>query len=164
MTLSRASRDRNFKDALMRMAEDIGEGAVYACDFESNSDRYRDILPTTWDLLMERGYVKFRWFDAYNLTVAGWAEGVILLGWHQTPAFAPKLSRLMAALKDEIKGREHYEAYLPVSTAAASTGIPEELIRNIIEGRLIERVFNRVGGTLDTDDVIVIPRRFGLPL
>jgi hypothetical protein len=164
MTLSRASRDQNFNDALMRMAQDVGDGPLYDCDFETHDERYRDILPTTWDLLMESGYVKFRWFDSYNLTIDGWAEGVLLLGSHNEPPLSPRLSRLMAVLNDEMKGRKDYEIYLPVSAAAASTGIPEELIRNIIKARLIERVFDRVGVTLDADDVIVIPRRFGHPL
>jgi hypothetical protein len=67
----------------------------------------------------------------------------------------------MATLKDQIKGRNDYEAYLGIEQAAAMTGISEELIRNILGGELIEKAFNRIGAKLDTDHVIVIPRRFG---
>ncbi len=143
------------------MAEDVGERPLYELDFEAASNRFKDILATTWDELMECGYTKWRWQDTYNLTVEGWTEGMILLERHKQPGFQAKLLKLMKTLKDRIKGRDDYEAYLPLEQAAAESGVSEELIRNVLEGRFIEKALGRIGAKLDTDQVIVIPRRFG---
>ena len=110
---------------------------------------------------MECGYTKWRWQDTYNLTVEGWTEGMVLLERHNQPEFEAKLQKLMGTLKDQIKGRDDDEAYLPLEQASAESGVSQELIRNILEGRYIEKVLGRIGARLDTDQVIVIPRRFG---
>jgi hypothetical protein len=161
MTVSLDARRHNFNEALIRMTEDAGETPLYDLDFETKSDRFEDILATTWDELMECGYTRWRWQDTYNLTVEGWTEGMVLLERHKQPEFEAKLQRLMGTLKDQIKGRDDYEAYLPLEQASAESGVSQELIRNILEGRFIEKVLGRIGAKLDTDQVIVIPRRFG---
>ena len=88
---------------------------------------------------------------------------MILLELHKQPEFEAKLQKLMGTLKDQIKGRDDYEAYLPLEQAAAESGVSQELIRNVLEGRFIEKALGRIGAKLDTDHVIVIRRRFGRP-
>jgi len=161
MTVSLDRRRRNLNEALIRMTEHAGETPLYELDFEAKSDRFKDILATTWDELMECGYTKWRWQDTYNLTVEGWTEGMILLERHKQPEFEAKLHKLMGTLKGQVKGRDDYEAYLPLEQAAAESGVSQELIHNVLEGRFIEKVLGRIGARLDTDQVIVIPRRFG---
>jgi len=87
MPLSQDTRERNFDDALIRMIEDVGEVVLsdFDFDFEAISERYKDIYATTWDELMDRGYIAYRWVDTYDLTVAGWTKGIILLERHKTP-------------------------------------------------------------------------------
>ena len=48
---------------------------------------------------------------------------------------------------------------MPLEQAAAESGVSQELIRNVLEGRFIEKALGRIGAKLDTDQVIVIPRR-----
>jgi hypothetical protein len=161
MTFSLNDRRQNYSDALTRMTEDVGEMLFDSVDFEAKSKRYEDILGTTWDELMERGYISYRWIDTYNLTTAGWREGILLLGWHNAAPLKPKLEKLMAVLKKRVDGRSELEGYVDISEAVTETGISEQLIRNVLEGKVIEYGWNRIGAKLDVDGVIVIPRRFG---
>jgi hypothetical protein len=146
--------------ALTRMTEDAGEAPLCDVDIETTSDRFQDIPATTWGELVECGYAKLRRQDTYNLTVEGWTEGMLLLERHEQPPFAAKLHKLMGTLKDQLKGGDEV-AHLHLTKAAAKSGVSQELIRNILEGQLIEKALGRIGAKVDTDEVIAIPRRFG---
>jgi hypothetical protein len=161
MTVPLDKRRQSFNEALKRMTEDVGESYLTEISFEAKSDRFKDILETTWDELMSRGHIRYRWIDTYNLTVDGWVEGMILLDRQNDPTFKGKLGRFMACLKDQIKGRHEPEGYLNLEDAAAATGFSPVTIRNMLDGRYIERALGRVGAKLAADAVIEIPRNFG---
>lgn len=97
MTVSLDKLRHNFNDALIRMTEDVGEASLYELDFETKSDRFKHILATTWDELMECAYTKWRWQDTYNLTVEGWTEGMILLERRSSSYPAALVSASLAA-------------------------------------------------------------------
>lgn len=161
MTISRNDRMEDLKDTLKRMAEDVGEQAVWRVDINVESERYQHAKNTTWKELLDRRLVKWLCPGYYQLTVAGWRAGVQLLGWDKGPELNGKLSKLAALLKDQVKGR-HEEAYLDLYYAAQQSGLTEDLICNIIEGNLLEHSFKMTGARLDTDNTIVIPIDFGM--
>ena|ERR1017187_48970 len=161
MTISQNDRMEDLKDALKRMAEDVGEQAVWRVDIGVESERYQHVKNTTWKELLDRGLVKWHCPGYYQLTVAGWRAGVQLLGWDKGPELNGKLSKLSALLKDKVKGR-HEEAYIDLYHAAQQSGLTEDLICNIIEGHLFEHSFKTKGATLDADYTIVIPIDFGM--
>jgi len=162
MTISRNDRIADLADALKRMTEDVGEQAVWRVDISTESERYNHINNTTWKELLDRGLVKWFCPGFCQLTTAGWRKGVQLLGWDRGPMLQGKLSKLAATLKDQVKGR-HDEAYLYLQQAAQLSGLSEDLICNIVEGRLFEHSFGFKGAKLDTDNTIVIPIDFGMP-
>jgi hypothetical protein len=70
------------------------------------------------------------------------------------------MSKLAAILKDQVTGRRE-ERYLHVSQAARITGLPEDLIYNMLESKLLDHCFNMNGATLQADGTIVVPIDFG---
>jgi hypothetical protein len=156
MTISRDERVADLADTLRKMTEDVGESAVWRVDISVDSERYRQVRATTWKELLDRGLIKWFCRDTYQLTEFGWGKGIQLLELDKDPVFRGKLSKLSATLKDQVKGR-HEEGYLDVYHAAQLSGLPEDLIFNIIESRILEHSFNMNGARLDSDNTIVIP-------
>src|ERR1017187_2890385 len=99
---------------------------VWRVDISIEGERYRNVLPTTWKELLDRGLITSFSHNRYQLTTIGWRKGVQLLELDKEPAFRGKLSRLAATLKDQVKGR-HEEAYLDIFHAAQFSGLPEDL-------------------------------------
>ncbi|MGC9972554.1 MAG: hypothetical protein ABSE56_18380 [Bryobacteraceae bacterium] len=160
MTKSREDRVANLALALKLMTEDAGENALYRIDININAERYRQIYATTWKELLDRGLVEYFFIDTYHLTTLGWRNGVQLMKLHEEPAFRQKMSKLAAILKDQVTGRRE-ERYLHVSQAARITGLPEDLIYNMLESKLLDHCFNMNGATLQADGTIVVPIDFG---
>jgi len=139
------------------MTDDVGDKALCGCRFETKNERYQDILKTTWPQLDKGGLAKFCFGD-YYLTVDGWTQGIIWLRRHHDTEFG--LGKLMQVLQHQVDPRPDGDAYLKLADAVRLTGLPEERIRNILEGKLIEHGIHRVGARLARDDEIVIPNNF----
>src|ERR1017187_8848436 len=149
MTVSRDDRVVDLADALRKMAEHVGENAVWRVDISIEDERYRDVLATTWKELLDRGLIKSFSHNRYQLTTIGWRKGVQLLELDKEPAFRGKLSSLAATLKDQVKGRRE-EAYLDIFHAAQLSGLTEDLVCNVIESRLLDHCFNMKGDRKST--------------
>ena len=107
---------------------------VWRVDISIEGERYRNVLPTTWKELLDRGLITSFSHNRYQLTTIGWRKGVQLLELDKEPAFRGKLSRLAATLKDQVKGR-HEEAYLDIFHAAQFSGLTEDLRPIVIRRR-----------------------------
>ncbi|HTR39866.1 MAG TPA: hypothetical protein VMH80_28530 [Bryobacteraceae bacterium] len=168
MSLSREQRLENVDLALELMLQTLGDNAIDTVIFELGSDKFTQVQPTTWKELEDRCLIKR--MDAIGhpmcqFTGDGWLAAIELAPKHVKALNEERLSRLAAALKDEVKGRDE-DGYVYLNSLAASSELPENWIYNAIEARLLEHWFNRKGanwyGPRGGSPLIHIPVDFGL--
>lgn len=121
------------------------------------------IFKTTWNELESKGYLRSRGRH-YTMTGSGWRYGLELTDRRYDPLFKQQVGTLIAALKDTVKGRD--KDFFPFPRAVAQdTGLPEGLIRNIIESNIIRYWLRRRGAELQHEGSIIrVPIDFGLEL
>jgi len=165
MSLSVESRRNNFEEALRLMVQEVGDAYFGRVFIDIGSERYANILGTTWKELKDRFLVALPFFGTAILTPYGWLEGVKLLQLQETSTFIDHMARLSAALKGLVKGREH-EALTSTWQLSEMTGIDTEIILNLIESRAIQEFFGVNGAELDVNDTnrncILVPIDYGL--
>src|SRR5438309_12024306 len=99
MSLSDTDRKRNIDLALTLLMQGLGSPFDWQ-EHDSTEAKFSGVHRTTWDELLERGFVRATTFDRYILTPSGWIEGLKLSGTFQSAGFKEKTGRLSKALKD----------------------------------------------------------------
>jgi hypothetical protein len=164
VTISKTNREQDAANALKLMVSELGEEAFKYSWVDAENELFRSILVTTWRELEERGVVINRGYNEYSLTAIGWLCGIEILGLPEQTEFKSRMSRLSACLKAFVKSRSEH-ALVEIDDIATSSGLSESFVRNAIESRLLDQVFNIIGAYLAPDDAnqhwVVIPINYG---
>jgi len=171
MTKSRKDLDQNAIGALRIMFIELGSEWVKIKNFEPHKPEFAEIFPTTWDDLVDKGWVhpyERRLFPLYSLTGSGWIEALKAVGQWDTDELKKKAGDLSAALKKYVDERKE-DAQVTVTQVTTETGLEENWIRNAIESHLIRELFHQIDAEWHPGDPvfnndILIPRGFGRKL
>jgi hypothetical protein len=169
MSISDAARIVDKRETLAIMLQHVGDHDVRTVTFSTNDDEVKGVLPTTWRELLDDNLIDDE-FSAiglarFRLTSAGWLRAVASdPAVIDSDAFRERCRQLVKALKSVVKGRdEHYDRYMHVDEVAASTGLPEGWIHNVIRSRLLGVVFPRDRWDVQEDrGMLRISPTFGL--
>jgi len=101
MSASEKDRQENMVLALRLMMQDLREPYEWQ-EHDAKTPKFDAVLRTTWDELAERGLVKPRTFDRYELTGPGWIAGLKSTGLFDDEGFRRKAGPPQKALKMRI--------------------------------------------------------------
>lgn len=169
MSLSNEERKENIVLAVRPMMQNLGEPyrGYDAQEHEATTGKFADVHRTTWDELVERGWVKATSFDRYLLTGDGWIEGLKVTGQFDDLNFREKAGQLSKGLKARVKNEREW-GHAHRTELASEIGLSEFFIYDAIDSHLLRKMFNKTDATWSPDDqmknYIDIPPRFGLPL
>lgn len=165
MSLSKEDRLKALADALKQIMERLGDKALDTEYFYMNEDPFNRIPKTTWRELEDLGFTErcdTLGHPQCQLTGLGWYNAIVITDRIATPAFKERLSKLTAAMKDQVKGR-HEDAFLYTDQMASVAGVPEDFVVNAVESRLIDQHFKIQGARWEHQwKLIRIPLEFGL--
>lgn len=166
VSLSKEERLRNIELALKLMLRDLGQNGIDGCLFELRSEVFKDVESTTWRQLQEMFLIErmdTMGNPACRLTGAGWRVALDMVWEDNKQVLQDALSKLAAALKDAVKGREE-DAFVSLHSVASTCGLPENWVYNAIESRLLEHKFNMKGAYWyeNRPPLIRVPLDFGL--
>jgi len=164
MSHTKNERIANAKLALRLMIEELGDSEFDRIAFRIREPRYQDIYSTTWNDLKDSGLIKL--YPFCQLTGRGWLEGLETIGGLRTAEMDNKIGRVMANLKDRVKGREK-RARTHSQEVAAGAAVSEAFVRNILLSNYIELVLKVKGVSVRATPpvyTIEIPEGFGLPI
>lgn len=166
MSVSEKDRLDNIALALRLMMQDLGEPYEWH-EHDAKTEKFEAVLRTTWEELAERGLVKPRTFDRYELTGPGWIAGLRIAGAFEDDDFRRKAGLLQKALKARIKPENRDQWGSADRTELANeTGLSEFFVYDAIDSHLLEALFDIVDAGWAKDDemknYIDIPPRFGL--
>lgn len=155
-------------DALLLMLKELDQDGIDARKFAPPSDIFAPIYPTTWKELEDRLWIRRTdtiGHPFYRFTGDGWRTALDLIWNANQQMLTARLSKLAAALKDKVKGRDR-EGYVFLDSLAAETELPKNWIFNAIEGRLLDHRFGKTGAYWDERSVrgtmIRVPIDFGM--
>lgn len=166
MTISKEKRMEDLEKALMLMLEQIGDRRLNSVPFKLGELPFDTILPTSWPTLEQYGWITItRYFGGaghFRLTGHGWLTAMRAGGHTDTEHFNQKLGLLMKTLKAKVDGRSRI-ALVRVAEVAATSGLPEAFIWNIIESDAITVLKDRESADWagSGSNVIKIPIGFG---
>ena len=152
MTVSQARRKADIDVAVRHMLATLGDQWVRDVEFDASHEALTDLLPTTWvdleRLLVVTG-VHAMQSRKYQFTARGWLKALKITGavtdhmgdCSVDPAIRRRVTTLMQALKQRVKGRQDGDQLALVKALAAETGLPEGWISNCVESSLICWVF-----------------------
>ncbi len=165
MSLSKEDRLKALADALTLMIESLGDKALDAEIFYMNEEPFSRVPKTTWRELEEYGFTErcdTIGHPQCQFTGLGWYNAMLVTDRLSNPQFREALSKLTAAMKDEVKGRQG-DAYLYTDQLASAAGVSVDLVINAIESQLIDRQFKIQGAKWQHQwKSIRIPLEFGL--
>ena len=166
MSLSREERLKNIDLALTLMLRELGDRAFTNALFRIGLRPFEDVHPTTWQELVRRGLITKS--DTIlgsfcELTGDGWRAALELAWLKHGEILQQTLSKVAAALKDQVKGR-HEDAVVSLDNIVTASGVPENLVFNIIESRLLDHWCNMKGACWyqGRPPLVHIPLEFGL--
>jgi hypothetical protein len=144
MTISARQRRQNQELSIAKIMEYLGEDC-FDKSFGDSNPNFKEVLPTTWQELKRHGWIiqvqgVFGENARYELTGSGWIEGLRLTGKLQAPALRTQLIDLKTKLKALVKGRQR-EAAINLRQFSRESGISREWIYNVIESRLLSKLF-----------------------
>lgn len=166
MSLSTDSRINLMKAALAMMLDQLGTKAINSDTFHTSEAPFASIPPAIWREL--EGQYLTRPCDTFGdpqcqLTGSGWYQALEMTGRLTSPIFVEKVSKITATMKDAVKGRQQ-DGYLTIDQLASKAGLPEDLVYNVVESRLIGRLFRIHDAEWEEPGLwIRIPLTFGLP-
>jgi hypothetical protein len=121
-------------------------------------------LQTTLYELQGKGWVHVQEYFGgrdYVLMKLGWFEAQRISGYFEIPEGMERLSRLLAALKDAVKGRRE-KALVECEEIALAANLPEEWVRNMVESQALACLHPERSYWLSVDDgLIAVPPTFG---
>jgi len=152
--------------ALRLMMQDLGEPYEWQ-EHDAKTPKFDVVMRTTWDELAERGLVKPRTFDRYELTGPGWIAGLKIKGLFDDEEFRRKAGLLQKALKARIKPENREQWGMGDRTELAKeTGLSEFFVYDAIDSHLLNALFGIIDAAWGEGDGaknwIDIPPRFGL--
>jgi hypothetical protein len=165
MSLSKEDRLKALADALTLMIERLGDKALDTEIFYMNADPFSRVPKTTWRELEEYGFTErcdTIGHPQCRFTGLGWYKAVMVTDRIARPEFRERLSKLTAAMKDQVKGRCE-DACLYTNQLASAAGVSEDFVINAIESRIIEHHFKIQGAEWEHQGKLIrIPLEFGL--
>lgn len=135
MTLSDARRTEDVNDALRTLMAQLGGRGLSDYTFMQTDSAFAGVLPTTWDELLNRSWIRATDSLLYVLTGLGWKAGLTLTG-QLDDDFRAKAFKLIAALKRKVAGRQE-DAFVCVHDFETE-GIPGGLVFNVVESGVLE--------------------------
>jgi hypothetical protein len=143
LQMSASDQDRrvNMALALRLMMLDLGEPYEWQ-EHDAKATKFDAVMRTTWDELAERGLVKPRTFDRYELTGPGWIAGLRITGAFDDDEFRRKAGALQKALKGRIKpeNREQWGT-ADRTEIAIETGLSEFFVYDAVDSHLLGELF-----------------------
>ena len=161
MSLSMDERLKARADALALMLDRLGDKALDTEVFNMNEDPFNRVPKTTWRELEEHGFTERCGYLQCEFTGLGWYKALLVTDRIEDAQFKDRLSKLTAAMKDKVKGRNE-DAYLYTDQLASAAGVSEDFVINAIESRLIDHHFKIQGAEWEHQWKLVrIPLEFG---
>jgi len=150
------------------MFNELGSEWVKIKSFELHKPEFAEIFPTTWDDLVDNGWLhpyEGRLSPLYSLTGSGWIAALKLVGQWDSDELKKNAADLSATLKRYVEKRKT-DVQVTVAQVTTESGLEENWIRNAIESHLIRELFHQIDAEWDPGDPtfnnhILIPRRFG---
>ena len=166
MSLSKEDRLKDMGRALTLMLQELGDKAFDTVIFQMDAAPFEGIYSTTWRELEALGLIEKMDVIGGSLckfTGNGWRAAIDLVWSANEPMLREAMSKVAAALKDHVKGRQE-DAFVYLNSIATISGVPENLVFNIIESRLLDYRFNMMGAYWyqGRPPLIHIPLDFGL--
>jgi hypothetical protein len=165
VSFSEHARNADIEKALLLMYQGLSDRPVFGYIIEIKAPPYNGIYPTTWRELERQGYIRL--LDpaaaACMLSGPGWRAATDIL-WHQhETVFQPMLSRVLATLKDSVKGRNS-DTFAGVEETATSADVPAAWVANTVESNLIDFRFEVRGPRWyqNSKQLIRVPLDIGL--
>ena len=143
MTHSKQQRLANIDLALEIIFSRLGDRSVNGVAFEIFDQEFKDIFPTTWRELESRALIELnagtmdgnRAFIVTGEAWAFWVEKCGLMDDYRKAAIT-----VCKAAKAHIEGRSD-DGCVMLEELARDSSLPKNLVENIIESRLLERLF-----------------------
>ena len=167
MSHSNDDRMKNMVLAVDLMFKALDDRAIDKVFFQFETDpTFKYIFPTTWRELEQRYLIKVERMmggSLCQLTGYGWRTAVDDFWDELEPKLGPMMSKVAASLKDFVKGRNE-DAYVYLDSLAAGSGVPEDIVFNIIESEILDLRFNMKGARWHEGHapLIHVPLDFGL--
>ena len=162
MSLSKQARIDNMLLALNLMLNELGDNPYDFLFANANAIEYEAIESTTWKELIDQGLIKnVKSTASMFFTGRGWRTIVMHLKLHEEEEFRGHLSKLSAALKAHVKGRQK-PAIVDVHTLSRDTDLPLSFILNVLQSHMIDHVFKIKGARVSDRIVVEIPLDYGL--
>ena len=145
MSRSEQEQIENLELALSLVLRAVGSNPIRQYLLRPDNANYKDIHQTTWLDLRELGYLKAAAIGNFCvLSPSGWVAALERTGTIADPTFKDGLGKLCRYLKDTVKGR-YQPALVYVNVIANAIGLPDGIISNIIDAKLIELWLGRTG-------------------
>jgi hypothetical protein len=135
VTISDAARTENVSEALRILMTQLGERGLSDYPFTQSDAAFAGIVPTTWDELLNRRWIRATDSLVYVLTGEGWKAGLKLTG-RLDDAFRDKAFTLVGLLKRHVVGRQD-DAFVCVRDFE-SEGVSGGFVFNVVESRILE--------------------------
>ena len=165
MTYSIEQRRANVELALITMLDELGDNATDQTSYCASV--LPDIYATTWSHLVDRGLLSARWItpeNYYHLTPAGWLQALRVSGRFNAAQLSEQAGRVMARLKDCVKGR-HDPDMVDVETIARAANVPAGWVINAVDSHLLLHLFKRKDADWELRPIVVlVPIDFGQEL
>ena len=167
MSHSKEERQANVNLAIELLFERLGNQWIREVYFDSNDGALAALYPTTWLELTERYYFLTQEDDEptlYQLTTAGWVEGLKRKQLLNHPDFLATVGELCSALKRSVKGRSE-DALVEFDEIVKETKLPKGLLCNIIDADIIDYELKRYGAKWRRSfegRLLDVPLNFGL--
>ena len=167
MTLSRQDRVENLQAAVARLLDELGERAIDTVYFDPRNPSLANVIATTWKELVRQNVLREEGTLAgvdYRFTGDGWYVAMQTTGRAANQSFVGSLSKISAALKDSVKGRQE-DGFVYADSLATECNLSIDLVYNIIESGAIEKEFGGVGATWadrQRGRLIRVPLDFGM--
>jgi hypothetical protein len=145
---------------------DVEQQCFYTVNFGETEEMYKDIYPTTWREMLNRGWLEdMSTFQTtkYRFTSYGWLAAVCFLDLPNKPEFRNRMGLLAATLKGFLNGRNE-DVFTRAEDIHAKSGLEIGFIENAIDSDLLGVCFDVRGAewVRETLLTIRIPLDFGL--
>ena len=166
MTVSDTRRIQDVNDTLRIFMAELDNRALSDYLFMQEDSTFAGVLPTTWDELKRRGWIRKSGDMHYTLAGPGWKAGLDLMG-RLDADFRTMAFKLVAALKDKISGRREDATALTLDFEAQ--GMTGGFVFNVVESSVLEDLdlakdygLRWSGDPWDSPaPLFIIPRTFG---
>jgi hypothetical protein len=163
MSISKQQREDNHKVALSLALQELADRPTDTTFFDPSQPPFEgQVLRTTWEELDRQGCVQSLDRSSYRLTAKGWLAALESTGLSKSNDFLERLGRLLAVMKEHVKGRRA-SAIVPLRQLADESRESEGWIFNVIDSRASSTGSQRTGADwMERGRLVLIPVDFNL--